>query len=153
MTTDLSEGRLQYTGSIVALNCRLRNLLHLDCSGLGFFFNFFFKFYWNIVNFQGSDNLCCTTKWPSHPCIRIHSLRFFSHIDDPRTLGRVPCAIQQVRVGQSFCIPQCACAKCQSQTPSPSLPLPDLSLLVTVSFSKNAICSNMDRPGNYTKWS
>ena len=29
--------------------------------------------------------------------------RFFSHIDYPRTLGRVLCAIQQVPVGQSLC--------------------------------------------------
>lgn len=23
-------------------------------------------FYWSIINFQGCDNSCCTTKWPSH---------------------------------------------------------------------------------------
>ena len=32
---------------------------------------------------------------------------FFSHRDDHRILGRVPCALQQVRVGQSFHRPQC----------------------------------------------
>ena len=36
------------------------------------------------------------------------SFRFFSHIDDHRIFGRVPCAIQQVPTGQSFHIPQCA---------------------------------------------
>ena len=38
------------------------------------------------------------------------SLRFFSHIDDRRILGRVPYAVEQVLVGQSFRSPQCAYA-------------------------------------------
>ena len=41
----------------------------------------------------------------------IHTLfffRFFSHIDYHRIFGRVPSAIQQVPIGQSFHIPQCA---------------------------------------------
>ena len=38
----------------------------------------------------------------------ISILRSFSHIDDHRILGRVPCALQQVPVGQSFHRPQCA---------------------------------------------
>ena len=38
------------------------------------------------------------------------SFRFFSHANYHRIWGRVPCAIQQVPVGQSFHAPQCAYA-------------------------------------------
>ena len=38
--------------------------------GLG---EFFFKFYWSIVNLQGCDHFCWTTKWPSHTYIHVHS--------------------------------------------------------------------------------
>ena len=41
----------------------------------------YFLFYWSIVDLQGWDNFCCTTKWPSHTYTYIHSLWFFSHID------------------------------------------------------------------------
>ena len=46
----------------------------------------------------------------SDPFIHIHIsiLRFFAHIDHDRILCRILCAIQQVPVGQSFHIPQCA---------------------------------------------
>ena len=51
--------------------------------------------------------------------------RFFFQVDDHRTLGRVLCAIQQVPIGQSFHIPQCAhaCPK-PPVYPSPPLPVP-----------------------------
>ena len=56
------------------------------------------------------------------------SFRFFSHIDYHRILGRVPCVIRRVSIGQSFHIPQCAYANPQPPVhPSPS----------PVSFSKN----------------
>ena len=56
----------------------------------------------------------------THP---IH-FRFFSHMDYYRILGRVLCAIQQVPVGQSFHIPQCAYA-CPKPPVHPfSLPVP-----------------------------
>ena len=42
--------------------------------------------------------------------------RFFSHIDYPRKVGRVLCAVQQVPIGQLFHIPQCAYAN-----PKPSV--------------------------------
>ena len=38
------------------------------------------------------------------------SFRFLSHIDCHRILDRIPCAIQQLPVGQSFHIPPCAIA-------------------------------------------
>ena len=38
----------------------------------------------------------------------IFSFRFFSHIGDQRTLGRVPCAGQRVPMGQPFQRPPCA---------------------------------------------
>ena len=50
------------------------------------------------------------------------SFRFFSHIDYHRILGRVLCAIEQVRTGQSVHIPQCAYV-----SPKP-LVLPSLTL-------------------------
>ena len=36
------------------------------------------------------------------------SFRFYSHVDYHRILCRVPCATQQVPIGQSFHLPQCA---------------------------------------------
>ena len=44
------------------------------------------------------------------------SLRFLSRVDHHRILGRVPCALQQMPVGQSFHIPQCAdCSSFRSE--------------------------------------
>ena len=63
------------------------------------------KFYWSIVNLQYCDNFCCTTIIHRHT---FTLFRFFYHIDYPMILGRVPHAIQQVPIGQSFHIPQCA---------------------------------------------
>ena len=53
--------------------------------------------------------------------------RFFSHIDYHRILDRVPCAIQQVPIGQSFHIPQFVCTNptppvCPSPHPPPPVP-------------------------------
>ena len=48
--------------------------------------------------------------------------KFFSHIDYQRILGRVPCALQQVPVGQSFHIPQRAYAS--PKPPVHPFPLP-----------------------------
>ena len=53
-----------------------------------------------------------------------------------RILGRVPCAIQQVPVGQWFHIPQCLC---QSQTPIASLPQP-VAFGNHSLFSKSVVC-------------
>jgi len=50
--------------------------------------------------------------------------RFFSHRDYHRTLGRVPCARQQVSVGQSFHIPQCKYNNPKPQSIPPKLPVP-----------------------------
>ena len=63
-------------------------------------------------------------------CTHPFSFRLLSHIDDHRIVGRAPCARQQVPVGQSFHISQCACA---SPTP-PVHPSPShLSALVPIS--------------------
>ena len=37
------------------------------------FFPSLFKFYWSLVNLQGYDNFCCTTKCFSHTYALIHS--------------------------------------------------------------------------------
>ena len=34
--------------------------------------DFFFKFYWSVVNWQDCDNFCCTTKGPSHTYTHTH---------------------------------------------------------------------------------
>ena len=60
------------------------------------------NFYQSIVNLPGCDEICCTTKWPSHIYTYIHSLWLFSHIDYHGILSRVLCAIQQVPMDQSF---------------------------------------------------
>ena len=36
--------------------------------------NFFFKFYYSIVDLKGCDNFCCTKKWFRYTCTHIHSL-------------------------------------------------------------------------------
>ena len=38
---------------------------------------YFFKFFSSIVNLQGCDHFCCTTKWHSHTYTYIHSLDSF----------------------------------------------------------------------------
>ena len=64
----------------------------------------------------------------------LFSFRFFSHRDHHRILGRVPCALQQVPVGRSFHIPQCAHANLKHSV----CPHHQLSPLVTISlFSKS----------------
>uniref|UniRef100_A0A8D0W2N1 EXS domain-containing protein n=1 Tax=Sus scrofa TaxID=9823 RepID=A0A8D0W2N1_PIG len=72
-----------------------------------------------------------TLNWPSASSTSVLSccrtIRLFFHVDYHRILGRVPCAIQQVLVGQSFHIPQCAYAN----------PNPQVHPLVTISFSKS----------------
>ena len=87
-----------------------RWLIHSSLDGCFQVFSFSFKFYWMVVNLQGCDNFCCTTKWPRHTYTYIHLLWFFSHIDRHRILGRVLCAMQQVPISQSFHIPRCAYA-------------------------------------------
>ena len=52
------------------------------------------------------------------------SFRFFSRIDYHRMLGRVPCAIQQVPIGQSFHILQCAHADPKPHTHPHIHPVP-----------------------------
>ena len=52
---------------------------------------------------------------------RPFSIRFFSHIDYHWILGRVLCAIQQVHVGQSFNILQCAYANPNPKSTPPQL--------------------------------
>ena len=59
-------------------------------------------------------------------------IRFFSHIDDHRTLGRVLCALQQVPVGQSFHRPQGAHASPNPHPPS-SLFIPSSLFVVSSS--------------------
>ena len=43
------------------------------------------------------------------------SFRFFPHTDDPRIPRRIPCALQQVPIGQSFQSPPCARTYFQEQ--------------------------------------
>ena len=79
------------------------------------------------------------------------SFRFFSHINHHRLLDRVPCAVQQVPIGQSLHIPQCADANpkppvCPSHPPVPfvnhkcfkvcggSVSVPQISLFVFFFF-------------------
>ena len=65
-----------------------------------------------------------------------HPSRFFSHIDYHRVLGRVLCAIQQVCIGQSFHISQCAYAN-----PKPPVhPSYTYEPWITISFSKSMVC-------------
>ena len=67
----------------------------------------------------------------------LFSFRFSSHVDDHSVLGRVPYAIQQVPIDQSFHIPQCAHAN--PKPPVHLSPAPNLSPLVTISLSFNGI--------------
>ena len=49
----------------------------------------------------------------SDSVVHVHTsilLQILSHRDYHRLLGRVPCAIQQVPISQSFCASQCAFA-------------------------------------------
>ena len=86
--------------------------LVLSSQSIFFFFSWFF--FWSFIEVEliyKAVIICAVQQ--SDPVIHIHiihSLWFFSHIDYHRILGRVPCAIQQVPVGQSFHIPQCAYA-------------------------------------------
>ena len=53
------------------------------------------------------------------------SLRFFPHIDYHRILGRIPCAIQHVPVGQSCHMSQCSYVNPKPPVyPSPPQPVP-----------------------------
>ena len=78
-------------------------------AGLLFFSHIciYLKLYWSIVDSQGCDNFCYTTKTQFYLDTHSFSFRFFSHIDDHGIVGRGPCALQQVPTGQSFHIPQC----------------------------------------------
>ena len=96
-------------------------------------FFFILKFSWYIVDPQGCDNFCCTTKWFSHTYIHAHYLSAYfptqiitKHwVDFPVLYSRSPLASHSI---YSMCI-------CQFQTPRP--PLPTLPIpLVTTSFSK-----------------
>ena len=51
----------------------------------------FLKFYWRIVDFQGGDNFCCTTKWYLYNNYTYIYILFqvFPHICYHRILGRV----------------------------------------------------------------
>ena len=66
---------------------------------------------------------------------RVHSLSVFSHTNDHRILGRVPCVSQQVPVDLSFHRPQGACA---SPTP-PVHPSPHLSPLGTENLISKSV--------------
>ena len=59
----------------------------------------------------------------SDSVIHILSFGFFSPIDDPRILARVPGAIQQVPTGRSFHMPQCVSANPRAPA-HPSYPPP-----------------------------
>ena len=72
--------------------------------------------------------------WYTH----IHSLWFFSHIDDHGILGRALCATQQAPAGQSFHILHCAFANPKPQVHHSHLL--DLSPLVTISFQSLWVC-------------
>ena len=101
---------------------------------MSFFFISFQSF--RGVDGQSCDPCCCTAKGFSYTRTHIKFFfRLFSHIDNHRMLGRVPCARQQVPVGQSFHRPQCACA---NPTPPVHPSPPYLSPQVTISlFSKS----------------
>jgi len=95
----------------------------------------FVKLYRRVVDIHGCDTLLLYNRVLqlyiyTHPFF----LRFFSHIDDHRLLGRVPCARQQVPTGSSLHKPPCAYA-----SPSPqSIPTPVCPPLGTIGlFSKS----------------
>ena len=66
-----------------------------------FFSDFFFKFYWGVVDLQ-----CCDFFLLYNEVIRLYVythpfyFRFFSYTDYHRELSRVLCAIEQVLIGQ-----------------------------------------------------
>ena len=97
-------------------------ITHVVSTNTYLFFSFF-KFYLRIADLQCCDHFCSTTKLFSY-ILYAHpfSFRFFRYIDYPRILGRVPCAIQQVPVSQSFRTPQCACASLNPQSIPPNPP-------------------------------
>ena len=82
-------------------------------------------------------------------------VRFFSHIDYRRTLGRGLCNIQQVPAGQSF--QYCSACMCQSPTPTPFLPTPvpfrkcynHLKILFSVLLKARHIFLNCIKDRNY----
>ena len=72
-----------------------------------FFSPHFLKFYCSIVDLQCYDNFCCTNNKVIQLYMYTHPFyfRLSSPIDYHTILGRVPCALQQVPVGQSFQAP------------------------------------------------
>ena len=80
--------------------------------------SFFFHFLGSFIKVQLIYNVIVSALQQSDPVIHIYTFFFrcFSHIDYCRILGRIPCAIQQVPVGQLFHIPQYAHA-------NPKLPI------------------------------
>ena len=59
----------------------------------------FFFLSFIVVDLQCCDNFCCITERFSSTCTHSFFPRFFTHTDHHRTLGRVPCATQQVPTG------------------------------------------------------
>ena len=86
---------------------------------------FILKFYWSRVDLQCCDNFYCTVMIQLYIYTHPFFFRFFSHVDYHRILGRVPCAVQQVPIGQPFHIPQYAYANPKTSVhPSPPTPVP-----------------------------
>ena len=65
------------------------------------------KFYGRVIDLQGCNNFCCTTVIQLYIYTHPFFSRLFSHVDYCKILGRVPCAVQQVPIGQLFHRPQC----------------------------------------------
>ena len=75
-----------------------------------YFSLFFFKVFCRIVNLQDDECFCCTA---GDSIIHVHASILSQTLSPHRlsqNMGRVPCAGQQVPVGQSFHRPQGACA-------------------------------------------
>ena len=98
---------------------------------------FFFKFCCSIIELQGCETFCCTTKWFSHTYTHIHSLpdSFPTQIitecwvECPVPYSRSPVANHSIDFRGHRPIPN-------SSLSCPS-PHPHLSPLVTISFSKS----------------
>ena len=90
-----------------------------------FFFPHFFKFNWSIVDLQGCDNFCCTTKWFSYTCTHIRSLSdsFPTQIITEYWV-EFPVLYNRSPFGHSFHIPQYAYAHPKPPVHPSPLPVP-----------------------------
>ena len=64
-----------------------------DCWMLWLYY-FSISLYWSIINLKCCVSFRCITKWFSYTYTYSLIIRFFSHTDYYRLLGRVPCVIQ-----------------------------------------------------------